>query len=80
MPGELHEVLENVKAGRLRMEIEHRGLDRTVFKLGRISDRIASTIVLASLIIGSSIVTLSNIPLRGVAYQLSGLSVISGQR
>jgi ubiquinone biosynthesis protein len=62
MPRELHEVLKDVKEGRLKIGIEHRGLDRTVFKLGRISDRIASTIVLASLIIGSSIVTLSNIP------------------
>jgi ubiquinone biosynthesis protein len=62
MPRDLHEVLKDVKAGRLRIEIEHRGLERTVFKLEKISDRIASTIVLASLIIGSSIVTLSNIP------------------
>jgi ubiquinone biosynthesis protein len=62
MPRELHEVLRDVKAGRLRIEIEHRGLDRAVFKFGKISDRLASTIVLASLIVGSSIVTLSNIP------------------
>jgi len=81
MPRELHEVLRDVKAGRLRIEIEHRGLDRAVFKLGKISDRIASTIVLASLIIGSSIVTLSNIhpkwhgiPVMGVVgYLVAGV-------
>jgi ubiquinone biosynthesis protein len=62
IPGELREVLKNVGQGKLGIEIEHRGLDRTIFELGKISDRIVSAIVLASLIIGSSIVTLSNIP------------------
>jgi ubiquinone biosynthesis protein len=62
IPGELREVLKNLKESKLGIEIEHRGLDRTIFELGKISDRIVSAIVLASLIIGSSIVTLSNIP------------------
>jgi len=73
IPGELREVLKNVKAGKLRVEIEHRGLDRTVFKLEKISDHIASTIVLASLIIGSSIVTLSNVPPKWRGIPLTGV-------
>jgi ubiquinone biosynthesis protein len=62
IPGELGDVLKNVKGGKLGIQVEFRSLDRTILTLGEISDRIVSAIVLASLIVGSSIVTLSNIP------------------
>jgi ubiquinone biosynthesis protein len=62
IPGELGEVLKNAKEGKLGIQVEYRSLDRTIFSLGQISDRIVSAIVTASLIVGSSIVTLSNIP------------------
>jgi ubiquinone biosynthesis protein len=72
IPGELRAVLKNVKEGGI--EIEHRGLDRTIFELGKISDRLVSAIVLASLIIGSSIVTLSNIPPKWRGIPLIGVA------
>ena len=62
IPGDLRGVLKDVKEGRLTVQVDYRSLDRTIFNLGKISDRIVSAIVLASLIIGSSIVTLSGIP------------------
>ena len=62
IPGELREVLKNVIEGKLKIGIEYHGLDRTLFRLDLISDRIASAIVLASLIIGSSIIILSKTP------------------
>ena len=73
IPGELREVLKKVNEGKLGIEIEHRGLDRTIFELGNISDRIVSAVVLASLIIGSSIVTLSNIPPKWRGIPLIGV-------
>jgi ubiquinone biosynthesis protein len=73
IPGELREVLKKVKEGRLGIEIELRRLDRIIFELGKISDRIVSAIVLASLIIGSSIVTLSNIPPKWRGIPLIGV-------
>ena len=73
IPGELREVLKKAKESKLGIEIEHRGLDRTILELGRISDRIVSAIVLASLIIGSSIVTLSNIPPKWRGIPLIGV-------
>ena len=73
IPGELREVIKKAKEGKLGIEIEHRGLDRTIFELGKISDRIVSAIVLASLIIGSSIVTLSNIPPKWRGIPLIGV-------
>ena len=62
IPGELREVLKNVRDGKLKIEIEYRALDRTLYRLDLISDRIASAIVLASLIVGSSIIILSKTP------------------
>jgi ubiquinone biosynthesis protein len=73
IPGELREVLKKVKEGKLGIEIELRRLDRIIFELGKISDRIVSAIVLASLIIGSSIVTLSNIPPKWRGIPLIGV-------
>jgi ubiquinone biosynthesis protein len=74
IPGEMREVIKKGKEGNLGIEIEHRGLDHAIFELGKISDRIVSAIVLASLIIGSSIVTLSNIPPKWRGIPLIGVA------
>jgi ubiquinone biosynthesis protein len=73
IPGEMREVLKKVKEGKLGIEIELRRLDRVILEVGKISDRIVSAIVLASLIIGSSIVTLSNIPPKWRGIPLIGV-------
>jgi ubiquinone biosynthesis protein len=74
IPGELREVLKNAREGKLRIEIEYRGLDRALFRFDLISDRIASAIVLASLIVGSSIIILSHTPPRWHDMPIIGLA------
>jgi len=74
IPGELREVLKNVRDGKLKIEIEYHALDRTLFRIDLISDRIASAIVLASLIVGSSIIILSKTPPRWHDMPVIGLS------
>jgi ubiquinone biosynthesis protein len=74
IPGELREVLKNVRDGKLKIEIEYPALDRTLFRLDLISDRIASAIVLASLIVGSSIIILSRTPPRWHDMPVIGLA------
>jgi len=74
IPGELREVLKNVIEGKLKIGIEYQGLDRTLFRLDLISDRIASAIVLASLIIGSSIIILSKTPPKWHDMPVIGLA------
>jgi ubiquinone biosynthesis protein len=74
IPGELREVLKNVRDGKLKIEIEYHELDRTLFRLDLISDRIASAIVLASLIVGSSIIILSRTPPRWHDMPVIGLA------
>ena len=73
IPGELRNILRDVKQGKLAIQVDYRSLDRTILQVGKISDRIVSAIVLASLIIGSSIVTLSNIPPRWRGIPLIGV-------
>lgn len=74
IPGELRELLRKAREGKLKLEIEYGALERTLFRLDLISGRIASAIVLASLIIGSSIIVLSNTPPKWHEMPIIGLA------
>ena len=62
LPYETREILEKIKNGKIKMAFEHKGLEPMLNTHERISNRLAFSIVLASLVIGSSLVTLSKIP------------------
>lgn len=64
LPYDLRDVMRLVKAGRVRIEFEHRGLEPMLRTHEQLVDRLAFTVILASLIIGSSLVVLSRIPPR----------------
>ena len=61
-PKELQNVLRFAKEGEVKIQIEHRGLDSMLHTHDRVSNRLAFAIVLASLIVGSSLIIHSNIP------------------
>ena len=63
-----------VKAGRIKFEFEHRGLDPITRKFDQVVNRLVFGLVLASLIIGSSIVILSGIPPKFYGLPLIGLA------
>jgi ubiquinone biosynthesis protein len=71
LPREIRETMHLLNSGSLGIEFEHRGLDPALRKFGEYVNRLVYGLVLASLIIGSSIVVLSNIPPK-----LHGLPVI----
>ena len=62
LPGELRKILQQVRQGSAKMEFKHHGLEPMFTTLDRVSNRIAFAIVLASLVIGSSLIVLSGIP------------------
>ncbi len=62
VPGEMRELLKQLKQGKAKMELEHLGLNPLMATLERVSNRIASAIVLASLIIGSSLIVHAKVP------------------
>ena len=70
-PSETRDILSLIKAGKFRIEFEHRGLNPFLRKFDQIVNRLVFGLVLAALVIGSSIVVLSDTPPR-----LFGLPVI----
>ncbi len=62
IPGEVREILIQARQGRVKFEFEHRGLEPMLSTHDRISNRIAFSIVLASLVVGSALVILSGVP------------------
>ncbi len=61
LPAETRSVLAMLRQGKVRLELEHYGLRPMEKALYRVSNRIAFAIVLAALIIGSSLIVLSGI-------------------
>lgn len=74
VPEEVRNILRQLRAGRMKLEFEHRGLTKLATALDRISNRIAFAIVLAAQIIGSSLIILSDIPPKWHDIPIIGLA------
>ena len=61
LPAEARSILAQLRQGGVKLELKHRGLRPLERALYRISNRIAFAIVLAALIVGSSLIVLSGI-------------------
>lgn len=59
LPSELRYILRKVKKGKMNLIFEHRGLDRLILELDRSSNRLAFSLIIAALIIGSSLIIVS---------------------
>lgn len=81
LPGDLQLLLKKAIKGRLKLEFQHRGLDTFIGEMDKSSNRLSFGLIVAALIIGSSLMTLSDrgphllgLPLFGVAgFLLAGL-------
>lgn len=62
LPFEIREILEKIRKGTLKTEIEHKGLNPMISKHEQISNRITFAIILASITIGSALVVHAKIP------------------
>ncbi|MBN2123416.1 MAG: AarF/ABC1/UbiB kinase family protein [Deltaproteobacteria bacterium] len=74
IPGDFRAVLRMVRQGKLKIEFEHHGLDALLTTQDRTSNRLSFAIVLASLIIGSSLIILADVPPRWHDIPLIGLA------
>jgi len=74
LPSETRELLQLVKSGQVKFEFEHRGLEPVSRRFEQVVNRIVFGLVLASLVIGSSIVIHSNIPPSVYGYPVIGLA------
>lgn len=80
VPGEVREILDQIKQGRVHIEFEHRGLEPMYSTYDRVSNRLAFSILLAALIIGSSLIVLADVPPKWHEIPIIGLGgfVIAG--
>lgn len=81
IPEDIHDIMAQVKQGKLRIGFEHRELDNLIFEMDRSSNRIAFSLIIASLIIGSSLIITTNVgpylfgfPMFGlIGYTIAGM-------
>lgn len=81
LPGDLQLMFKKAAKGRFKLEFQHRGLDTFITEMDKSSNRLAFGLIVAALIIGSSLITLSDkgphvlgLPLFGLAgFLLAGL-------
>lgn len=62
IPSGLRDLLRQSKRGRLRIGFEHRGLEDMIHSHERIANRVSFAIVVAALIVGSSLIVHSKLP------------------
>ncbi len=62
LPEDVEAVIHKVREGKLRIEFEHKGLDKLYHKMEVVSNRIAFTLLLTALIIGSSLIVIADVP------------------
>lgn len=81
LPNDLEEILAKVKRGQILVSLHHEGLNRLILEMDRSSNRLSFGMIIASLIIGSSVVmqlekgpTILGFPAIGLAgYLIAGL-------
>lgn len=73
LPSETRDILDQVKSGRFKIEYEHKGLEPMLKKGDQISNRISFALVLASLVVGSSVIVLSQVPPKLFGIPIIGL-------
>ncbi len=62
LPEDAQDVIKKIKKGKLHIEFEHKGLEGLNDMLGVLSKRIAFSIIVGSMILGSSLLVMADIP------------------
>ncbi len=73
IPGETRELLTEARRGKLKLEFKHQNLDSLVNTYDRSSKRISFAVVLASLIVGSALMVLADVPPKFYEIPIIGL-------
>jgi ubiquinone biosynthesis protein len=84
-PGDLHEILDKIKTGKLSFDLEHHGLHEFETEMDRSSNRIAFSVIVASIIVASSLIVqtgmhpkILGLPALGlIGFVLAGLLGLS---
>ena len=63
LPKDLKEILNSLNRNKFKIDLEHRGLDRFIQELDKSINRLSSSLIIAALIVGSSIIMQTDRPL-----------------
>jgi ubiquinone biosynthesis protein len=74
LPSDMQEILTKIKKDEIGIKFEHRGLDRFIKELDRSSNRISFAVVIAALVIGSSIIFQTGAGPNLFGYPILGLA------
>ena len=74
LPEELDMLIQKIRKGKLHIEFEHKGLESFIGELEQVNKRISLTIVLAAIILGSSLIVIADVPPK--VYNIPLLSYI----
>lgn len=72
-PAEVRRILSQIKTGEAKVVFKHHGLDPLIQSMDRVSNRLAFSVVLASLIIGSSLIIHTDVPPKWGEVPIIGL-------
>ena len=80
LPSASREIMTLIRRGEAKLNFEHRGLEGLIASNDQISNRLVFAIVLASMVVGSSLMTLSGIPPTWFEIPIIGLAgfLVSG--
>ncbi|MBI3566299.1 MAG: AarF/ABC1/UbiB kinase family protein [Elusimicrobia bacterium] len=73
-PGDLRDILRQARRGRLVIEFEHKGLGPALAELDQVGSRLAFAILLAALVVGSSLLMRAQVPPYWNGVSLLGLA------
>ena len=80
LPEDVKDVIHKMKQGKLHIEFEHKGLEPVLQKMEVVSNRLAFTLLLVALIIGSSLMVIADVPPHIYSIPVLGFAgfVVSG--
>jgi ubiquinone biosynthesis protein len=73
MPHQVREILRKLRSGQIRLEFDHRGLDPLQHTIDKVSNRLSLSLLIGSIVIGSSIIVLAGIPPKWNEIPLIGI-------
>ncbi|MEA3307095.1 MAG: AarF/UbiB family protein [Elusimicrobiota bacterium] len=73
LPKDISFILGKMKKGHFRVEFEHKGLENLIHVLDKVSNRISFSVIIAALIVGSSIIMQSDKGLMLFGFPILGI-------
>lgn len=73
IPQETSTILKQIARGKAKVQLEHRGFESMLSTFDKISNRLSFAILVASLVIGSSVIVLSGVPPKWNDIPIIGL-------